>query len=279
MQTYIYEKFNELSKNISKLQENAGDVGSDVKDKFNGILETLGKKRDAIQQTLKKCTSASVETWENLKSGLEAALEDLENSYTKAASYLEQKRENLYTSHIETKLEEFDQKLEALRIRINRVSEPTLKTTLIEALAMAREKQKTAQRKLKELQSAGAKTWEDLKSDMYAALEDVETAYNTTISYFPEHKEDYQQRLEAVLTGLDKKIAALQKKADKAEIKDKTKINESIQRLRKKQVAARNNYEAFKVTQAKTWQDFKTEIDPMLEELERSYNEANSFFK
>lgn len=256
MQEKIQEKFNELSENITKLQERAGDIGSDIKDKSNGALEALGRKRDAVQQTLKKCTSASAETWENLKSGLETALEDLENSYTKAASYLEQKRENLYISHIETRLDDFEQKIETLRKRINKAVEPELKTTLIEAIAIAREKYETARNKLEELQSTAPEIWDESKADMYAMLEDMEVAYNTTISYFPEYQEEYQQRLEATLTSLDKKIATLQKKADKAEIRDKTKINESIQRLRKRQVLARNKYREFQVASAKAWQDF-----------------------
>jgi uncharacterized protein YicC (UPF0701 family) len=279
MQEKIQEKFNELSKNITKLQEKAGDVGSDVKDKFGETLEALVKKRDVVQQTLKKCTSASAETWENLKSGLETALQDLENSYTKAASYLEQKRENFYIAHIEEKLKEFDQKIEALRKRINETVEPELKTTLIEAIAIAREKYETARSKLEDLQSTAPEIWDESKADMYAMLEDMEAAYNTTISYFPEYQEEYQRRLEATLTSLDKKITTLQKKADKAEIRDKTKINESIQRLRKRQILARNKYRKFQVASAKAWQDFKAEMDTMMEDLERSYDETSSLFK
>jgi predicted nucleic acid-binding Zn-ribbon protein len=277
MQEKIQEKFNELSKNITKLQEKAGDVGSDIKDKSNGALEALSKKRDAVQQTIKKCTSASAETWENLKSGLETALEDLENSYTKAASYLEQKRENLYVSHIEEKLNDFDQKIEELRNRINKI-EPELKTTLIEALARVREKYETARSKLEDLQSAEPESWEASKSDMYAMLEDMDAAYNTTVAYFPEYQEEYQQRLETTLTDLDRKIAALQKKADKAKTDNNTKINESIQRLRKRQVAARNKYREFQVASVKVWQEFKAEMDTMIEDLERSYDETSSLF-
>jgi hypothetical protein len=114
---------------------------------------------------------------------------------------------------------------------------------------------------------------------MYAALEDVEAAYDTTISYFPEHQEEYQQRLETTLTNLDQRIVTLQEKVDQTQNENKAKINESIQRLRKKQVAARNKRKAFKVAQAKAWQQFKAEMDTILEELERSYDETNSFFK
>jgi hypothetical protein len=213
-----------------------------------------------------------------LKSGLETALEDLENSYTKAASYLEQKRENLYVSHIEEKLNDFDQKIEEIRNRINKI-EPELKTTLIEALARVREKYETARSKLEDLQSTEPESWEASKSDMYAMLEDMDAAYNTTVAYFPENQEEYQQRLETTLTDLDKKIAALQKKADKAETDKNVKINESIQRLRKKQVLARNRYRDFQVASAKAWQDFKAEMDTMIEDLERSYDETSSLFK
>lgn len=52
MQEKIQEKFNELSKNITKLQEKAGDVGSDIKDKSNSV-KTLVKKEN--HDDIQKC--------------------------------------------------------------------------------------------------------------------------------------------------------------------------------------------------------------------------------
>jgi hypothetical protein len=279
MQKQLQEKLNELRKNITTLQNEAKDAGSEVKDTFDEVLEALNNKQEIIQKKFEDFTSATADTWDDLKSGLEASLEELENSYTKAASYLEQKRENLYTSHIEARLEEFDQQIEELRKRINRIPEPELKAKRIEALAILHEKQEIARRRLKELQSAGADIWDDLKSEMYAALEEVEDAYEKTMSFFLENQEAYQTRLEAILTDLDRKIAALQEQADNAETENKAKINESIQVLREKQVVVRTKYREFKVARAKAWQEFKSDMDTMMEDLEQSYDQVTSHFQ
>jgi hypothetical protein len=277
--THIQEKVNELSKNITALQEHTEDVGSDIKDTFTEVLEALGKKRDAVQHTLKQCAASGAEAWDDLSSGLEAALKDLEDSYTNAASYLEHKRKNLYISHIKERLDDFEQKIEVLRTRMNRFTEPDLKTTLIEALATLRVKYQTARSALKDLQSTDPEHWEESKSEMYGILEDMEAAYNTTVAYFPEHQEEYHQRLETTLTELDKKIAALQKRADTTTTDNHATINESIQQLRKKQVVARNTYREFEIASTKAWQKFKAKMDTMIEELEQSYEKTSSLFQ
>jgi hypothetical protein len=46
----------------------------------------LRQKRDEVSAKLKELSSSSGKAWEQLKSGIDAAMEDLGNAYKKAAA-------------------------------------------------------------------------------------------------------------------------------------------------------------------------------------------------
>jgi len=46
----------------------------------------LGQKRDEVSEKLKELSSSSGSAWEQIKSGIEAALEELGNAYNKAVA-------------------------------------------------------------------------------------------------------------------------------------------------------------------------------------------------
>jgi len=76
----------EYGKEIDQLQAKAEKLGGDAKAKAEQQLTALRQKQDAVAEKLKELGSAGGNAWEQIKSGIEAALEDLGNAYKKAVA-------------------------------------------------------------------------------------------------------------------------------------------------------------------------------------------------
>jgi len=79
-------KLNEYGEKIDQLQAKAEKLGEDGKVKAQQQLTALRQKRDEVSEKLKELSSSSGNAWEQLKSGIDAAMEDLGNAYKKAAA-------------------------------------------------------------------------------------------------------------------------------------------------------------------------------------------------
>ena len=79
-------KLNEYKEEIAKLQAKAEKMGGDAKAKADEELTALDQKREVLAEKLKELSSSSGNAWEQLKTGIDAALEDLGNAYKKAAA-------------------------------------------------------------------------------------------------------------------------------------------------------------------------------------------------
>jgi len=76
----------EYKKEIDQLQERAEKLGEDGKAKAEKQLTILRQKQDEVAEKLKDLSSSSENAWEQVKSGVDAAMEDLGNAYKKAAA-------------------------------------------------------------------------------------------------------------------------------------------------------------------------------------------------
>ena len=79
-------KLNEYGEKIDQLQAKTEKLGGDAKTKAEQQLTALRQKRDEVSEKLKELGSSSGNAWEQLKSGIDAAMEDLGNAYKKAAA-------------------------------------------------------------------------------------------------------------------------------------------------------------------------------------------------
>ena len=79
-------KLAEYKKGIDQLQSKAENLEGDAKAKAEQQLTALRQKRDALSEKLTDLSSSGANAWEQIKSGVDAALEDLEDAYQKAAA-------------------------------------------------------------------------------------------------------------------------------------------------------------------------------------------------
>ena len=76
----------EYKKEIDQLQVKAEKLGGDTKAKAEQQLAILRQKRDEVTEKLKELSLSGENAWEQIKSGIDAAMEDLGNAYKKAAA-------------------------------------------------------------------------------------------------------------------------------------------------------------------------------------------------
>jgi len=79
-------KLNEFGEKIDQLQAKTEKLGEDGKAKAQQQLTALRQKRDEVSEKLKELGSSSGNAWDQLKSGIDEAMEDLGNAYKKAAA-------------------------------------------------------------------------------------------------------------------------------------------------------------------------------------------------
>ncbi|MBF8277239.1 MAG: hypothetical protein HW390_2312 [Candidatus Brocadiaceae bacterium] len=118
----------------------------------------------------------------------------------------------------------------------------------------------------------GTVTAKDVKRETGEALE-------TTKNYVAQQKEKYQKDAESTLNDINNKIKGLQSKAEQAGADTKDKYNEIIEGLRKKQEEAQTKLGDLKSRSADAWEDVKSGMDAVLENLKTSCNDAISHFK
>jgi polyhydroxyalkanoate synthesis regulator phasin len=76
----------EYKTEIDQLQAKVETLEGDAKAKAEQQLTALRQKRDEVSEKLKDLSSSSGHAWEQLKSGIDAAMEDLGNACKKAAA-------------------------------------------------------------------------------------------------------------------------------------------------------------------------------------------------
>jgi len=79
-------RLSEFGKDIDQLQAKTERLAGDAKAKAEQELTVLRQKRDEISEKLKELGSSSENAWEQLKSGVDTAMEDLGNAYKKVAA-------------------------------------------------------------------------------------------------------------------------------------------------------------------------------------------------
>jgi hypothetical protein len=74
------------AKEIDQLQATAEKLSGDAKAKAEQQIAVLRQKRDAAYEKLKELNASGAGAWEQIKSGLDAALDDLINTYKKVVA-------------------------------------------------------------------------------------------------------------------------------------------------------------------------------------------------
>jgi hypothetical protein len=85
----IASKLADLDEQLAELKSNAQEAEQDVREEVLAMLNNLEARRQEAQRKLEAIQAEAPDAWEDLKAGLDAALEDLDESYEQAKSRFE----------------------------------------------------------------------------------------------------------------------------------------------------------------------------------------------
>ncbi|MCF6148504.1 MAG: hypothetical protein E3K37_07580 [Candidatus Kuenenia sp.] len=89
-QIQLETKLRETEDMIQALQQKASEAKTEAKAKYNELIASLGEKQEEAKTKLMELKSASAESWEDIKVGMDAALENLKNAYNKAKLHFQE---------------------------------------------------------------------------------------------------------------------------------------------------------------------------------------------
>jgi hypothetical protein len=79
-------KLAEYKDKIDQLEAKTEDLSEDAKTKAEQQLAALRRKRDEVTEKLKALSSSGKDAWGQVKSGIDAAMDELGNAYEKAVA-------------------------------------------------------------------------------------------------------------------------------------------------------------------------------------------------
>lgn len=87
-QQKVHEELAAVQKQISALQGRAHDISAATRADLQESIAELEKKREAAREQLNTLRAATDDKWNSLKTGMDAALDEIKSSYRKAVSRL-----------------------------------------------------------------------------------------------------------------------------------------------------------------------------------------------
>jgi len=192
-QGQVEARLEEYDKKLDELKATAMTLGEEAQANINQKMEVLQKKMASAYQKLDDLKIAADNAWDGSKSHMDSALEEVENAYQEtkkeamnaseeSLAYVDQQKDQ-YQKRIEAQLKEYDQKLDELEAKTGTV-EQKARTLLEQQIQSLREKQRAAHMEWEKLSASSGKAWEDIKSGMNSAMDDLARAYHDAASHF-----------------------------------------------------------------------------------------------
>ncbi len=89
----VQEKLKDLDKKIDELQGKASEMKGEAKKEFTEEMSDLRRKQKAAKKEWKEVKRAAANKWDKIKADMDAAVQDAEGAYDKAASRLKEHRD------------------------------------------------------------------------------------------------------------------------------------------------------------------------------------------
>ena len=86
-QAKIEAKLRDLDREIGTLKTKIGNQNKVARKQLEQQMAELARKREAAQKEFERLKNSSQEAWRDMQAGIDAAMEDLETAYNRAASH------------------------------------------------------------------------------------------------------------------------------------------------------------------------------------------------
>ena len=104
-------------------------------------------------------------------------------------------------------------------------------------------------------------------------------AIDATAQYTTQQKEAFQRKAQEELEAIQKQMAALQAKTDKASASARGELQKSIRELETKKEAAMKQLDGLKSATDAKWNEMKAGVHDAIEEMNQSYQRLRSRFQ
>lgn len=101
-------------------------------------------------------------------------------------------------------------------------------------------------------------------------------AIEATARYTTQQKDAFQRKAQEEFEAIQKQMAALQGKADKASVSARTELQQSLHELEEKKGAAEKQLDGLKSATDAQWNEMKAGVHAAIEEMNRSYQRLRS---
>lgn len=85
----LKNKLDQANEKIGKLEAHLQDVSADARQQYQQEIDALKARRDAYEQRALELESASLDAWEDMRSGLDKAWQSLSDALEKAKTNFE----------------------------------------------------------------------------------------------------------------------------------------------------------------------------------------------
>ncbi|MEW5802992.1 MAG: hypothetical protein AB1847_12905 [bacterium] len=86
-ETMLEARLNEFDNKVNELKDKAKSSAGTVQSEMNQAIAELEEKREEVRKKYEELKSASADSWESLKDGVDAAVDALGRSYDEALSH------------------------------------------------------------------------------------------------------------------------------------------------------------------------------------------------
>ena len=172
-QEKIEAQLREWTARINELKAKADGAKADAKVEMYKRIDVLRAKEEVAQAKLQELMQAGADKWEEIRTSLDKAMDDLKTTWKSTRSQREH-----YQEQIEAQIKEWATKLNEMTAKAQQAS-ADVKAKILKEIAEIRERKDELQKKLTELKSAGAEKLESLEASFEKGMEGLKKRWDS----------------------------------------------------------------------------------------------------
>jgi len=172
-----------------------------------------------------------------------------------------------YQEKVETQLREWTAKINELKAKADG-AKADAKIEMYKRIEVLRAKQEVAQAKFQELKQRGADKWEEIRTSLDKAMDDLKTTWKSTRS----QREHYQEEIEAQIKEWATKLNEMTAKAQQASADVKAKMLKEIAEVRERKDELQQKLTELKSAGAEKWESLEANFEKGMEGLKKRWD-------
>jgi len=172
-----------------------------------------------------------------------------------------------YQEKVEAQLREWTAKINELKAKADG-AKADAKVEMYKQIEVLRAKEEVAQAKFQELKQVGAAKWEEIRTSLDKAMDDLKTTWKRTRS----QREHYQEEIEAQIKEWATKLNEMTAKAQQASADVKAKMLKEIAEIKDRKDELQRKLSELKSAGAEKWESLEASFEKGMEGLKKRWD-------